>query len=61
LSDLSDNWLKKSSAVIKALARIDPETRSAVLKIFKQLLSSAKQNMPVFSEISDDFKKKWNI
>ncbi len=61
LSDLSDNWLKKSSAVIKALARIEPETRSAVLKIFKQLLSSAKQNMPVFSEISDDFKKKWNI
>lgn len=61
LSDLSDNWLKKSSAVIKALARIDPETRNAVLKIFKLLLSSAKQNMPALSEINDDFKKKWNI
>ena len=61
LSDLSDNWLKKSSAVIKALARIEPETRSAVLKIFKQLLSSAKQNMPLFSEINEDFKRKWNL
>lgn len=61
LSDLSDNWLKKSSAVIKALARIDPETRNAVLKIFKLLLSSAKQNMPALSEINDDFKKKWNL
>ncbi len=61
ISDLSDNWLKKSSAVIKALARIDPETRNAVLKIFKLLLSSAKQNMPMFSEINEDFKRKWNI
>ena len=61
LSDLSDNWLKKSSAVIKALARIDSETRNAVLKIFKLLLSSAKQNMPALGEINEDFKKKWNL
>ncbi|MBO7419557.1 MAG: DUF2974 domain-containing protein [Spirochaetaceae bacterium] len=61
LSDLSDNGLKKSSAVITALARIEPETRIAVLKIFKQLLSSAKQNIPLFSEINEDFKRKWNL
>ena len=61
VSDLSDNWFKKSSAVIKALARIDSETRNAVLKIFKLLLSSAKQNMPALGEINEDFKKKWNI
>lgn len=58
ISDLSDNWLKKSSSVIKALARIEPETRNAVLKIFKMLLSSAKQNIPMFSEINNFFKEQ---
>lgn len=58
ISDLSDNWLKKSSSVIKALARIEPETRNAVLKIFKLLLSSAKQNIPMFSEINNFFKEQ---
>ncbi|NLK45378.1 MAG: DUF2974 domain-containing protein [Treponema sp.] len=57
ISDLSENWLKKSSAIIKALTRIDPETRNSVLKIFKMLLMSAKQNMTLFNDFSDFFNK----
>lgn len=57
LSDLSDNWLKKSGAVIKALAKIDPETRTVILHIFKLLLSSARQNFSSLSDFNDFFNR----
>lgn len=51
LADLSENWLKKSGAVLKALSKIEPDTRDAVLKTIHLLFKSARQSVPFVAEL----------
>lgn len=57
ITQLQENWLKKSAAVIKALSKIDPETRDAVLETFHLLLKTARRTVPVVAELIPRRKK----
>lgn len=52
-TELSKNWVKNSAAVIKALAKLNSNTRSQALKIISLLFKTAADDMP-------DIKKMFN-
>lgn len=46
LDELSDNWLKKSGAVVKALSRMDSGTKEAVMVVLRLFFKSARKSVP---------------
>ncbi|MBO4731206.1 MAG: DUF2974 domain-containing protein [Spirochaetaceae bacterium] len=46
LDELSDNWLKKTGAAVKALSRIDNQTKEAVMVVLRLFFKSARKSVP---------------
>lgn len=47
-SELKDDLLKNSGAIVKAAMRVDPKTRKVILEILSQLVNSAQDTIPDF-------------
>lgn len=47
-TEMKDNVLKHSSAIMRAILELEPETRRAMLKILYQLVDSAQDTIPEF-------------
>ncbi len=47
-SELKDDLLKNSGAIVKAAMRVDPKTRKVILEILSQLVNSAQDTLPDF-------------
>lgn len=47
-SELKEDLLKNSGAIVKAAMRVDPKTRKVILEILSQLVNSAQDTLPDF-------------